>query len=80
MSRQKGQPKKRLNLDLIMTDWGRLDDLCAWMDKGYAETIRYIIRAWHDIGTELRQGGKLRIHRSDGTEAEIVLSVEEDRR
>jgi len=79
MTRPKGKPKKRLNLDLIMSDWARLDELCLWSDKGYAEMIRTLIRAWREIGMELREGGKLILRRTDGSEVEIVTHMKEDR-
>lgn len=79
MTRPKGQPKRRLNLDLIGRDGERLDDLCRWMDKNYSESIRYLIRAWHDLGIELRKGGKLFVRRDDGSEVLVPLHIEEDR-
>lgn len=77
--RPKGQAKKRLNLDLIANDWKRLEDICRWTDRNYSEVVRYLIRAWHDLGQELRKGGKLFVRREDGSEAVIVLHITEDR-
>lgn len=79
-SHKSAGPKKRLNLDLIRSDRQRLDDLRCWTDHSYAEVVRWLIRAFHEIGKMLRDGGKLYIHHKDGTVAEFVLFIEEDRR
>lgn len=71
-------PKKRLNLDMGPRYWQRLEELAAWTDRSNAETVRQLIRMHHHLAVEMREGATLLLRRADGTEAEIVVFVNED--
>lgn len=72
------QPKKRLNLDMGPLDWQRLEELATWSGQSNAETVRKLIRMHHHIAAEVRDGGTLMVRQEDGSEAAIVLFVNED--
>jgi len=70
--------KKRLNLDMGPLHWQRLEELSTWSGTSNAETVRRALRLHHHIAAQVREGGKLFIRNEDGTEAAIVMFVNED--
>ena len=74
-----GRPRRhkdttRLNLDLIPKDRSRLEELVVWMEEEtMASAVRRLFRVFHDLVPHLLAGGRLTLHRADGTEADVII-------